>query len=93
MVDVSFPDELPEIYHALTVNHKGENLTLEVQQHLTGNVVRSIALGPTDGLKRGLKVTNTGAPIQVTVGKQTLGRLFDVLGLSLIHISEPTRPY
>jgi F-type H+-transporting ATPase subunit beta len=106
VVDVQFPPEqLPEIYFALTVdlsamvtsgesgsNGGGEGaamkgveaatgqLILEVQQHLGNDVVRAVAMGPTDGLRRGLEVVNTGAPISVPVGPPTLGRLFNVLG-------------
>lgn len=79
VVDVEFPREsIPKVYDALIVEEK--NLTLEVQQQLGDGVVRTIAMGSSDGLKRGLKVTNTGAPISVPVGKATLGRIMDVLG-------------
>ncbi len=79
VVDVEFPrDALPLVYHALTVD--GTEITLEVQQQLGDGVVRTIALGSTDGLKRGLPVTNTGAAISVPVGEKTLGRVMDVLG-------------
>jgi F-type H+-transporting ATPase subunit beta len=106
VVDVQYPPEqLPEIYFALTVDlsamvtsgEGGSNgdaesvamrgvegatgqLILEVQQHLGNDVVRAVAMGPTDGLRRGLEVVNTGAPISVPVGPPTLGRLFNVLG-------------
>ncbi len=80
VVDVLFADELPQIYHALEVDNRGQKLTLEVQQHLGSNLVRTIAMGSTDGLKRGDEVHDTGAPISVPVGKETLGRIFDVLG-------------
>ncbi len=81
VVDVKFPaGQLPQIYDALTIEHQDHTLTLEVEQHLGGNVVRTIALGSTDGLKRGLEVTNTGAPISVPVGDNCLGRMFDVTG-------------
>jgi F-type H+/Na+-transporting ATPase subunit beta len=104
VVDVQFPPEqLPEIYFALTVDlsatvtagdgaSAGDSaalkgveaatgvLVLEVQQHLGNDVVRAVAMGPTDGLRRGLEVVNTGAPISVPVGPPTLGRLFNVLG-------------
>ena len=77
VVDVEFPrDQMPKIYDAL----KLEGLTLEVQQQLGDGVVRTIALGSSDGLRRGLMVTNTGASITVPVGKATLGRIMDVLG-------------
>lgn len=79
VVDVEFPrNSMPKIYEALTVNDV--NLTLEVQQQLGDGVVRTIAMGSTDGLKRELTVSNTGAPISVPVGKKTLGRIMDVLG-------------
>lgn len=79
VVDVEFPREsLPKVYDALTVAGKG--LTLEVQQQLGDGVVRTIAMGTTDGLSRGLEVQNTGEPIQVPVGQKTLGRIMNVLG-------------
>jgi len=79
VVDVEFPrDSIPKIYDALTVDEAG--LTLEVQQQLGDGVVRAIAMGVTDGLKRDLNVSNTGETIQVPVGQKTLGRIMDVLG-------------
>ncbi len=79
VVDVEFPrDSVPKIYDALKVNDAG--LTLEVQQQLGDGVVRTIAMGSTDGVRRGLEVLNTGAPIMVPVGTKTLGRIMDVLG-------------
>ncbi|MDA1107442.1 MAG: F0F1 ATP synthase subunit beta [Proteobacteria bacterium] len=79
VVDVEFPPEsLPKIYDALLVDAAG--LTLEVQQQLGDSVVRTIAMGSSDGLQRGVAVSNTGAPISVPVGKETLGRIMDVLG-------------
>ena len=79
VVDVEFPrDELPKIYDALIVEGKG--LVLEVQQQLGDGVARTIAMGTTDGLSRGLEVTNTKAPISVPVGQETLGRIMNVLG-------------
>src|SRR5213083_495216 len=83
VLDVHFEEgELPEIYHALTVKRdKGDEVvTAEVQQHLGNNWVRAVAMQSTDGLRRGMKVTNTGGPITVPVGKDTLGRLFNVVG-------------
>ncbi|MDD4902443.1 MAG: F0F1 ATP synthase subunit beta [Patescibacteria group bacterium] len=81
VVDVVFDDKLPEIFNALeVVKADGEKLILEVQQHTGFNVVRCIAMGSTDGLKRGDTVTDTGEGIQVPVGKETLGRIFNVLG-------------
>jgi F-type H+-transporting ATPase subunit beta len=79
VVDVEFPrDHVPNIYDALKVDEAG--LTLEVQQQLGDGVVRAIAMGSTDGVKRGLEVLNTGEPIKVPVGEKTLGRIMDVLG-------------
>ncbi len=79
VVDVEFPrDAVPKVYDALKV--QGTAVTLEVQQQLGDGVVRTIALGSTDGLKRNLEVTNTGAYIKVPVGKATLGRIMNVLG-------------
>ncbi len=79
VIDVEFPrDSVPQVYDALTVTEKG--LTLEVQQQLGDGVVRAIAMGSSEGLSRGLGVENTGAPISVPVGGETLGRIMDVLG-------------
>ncbi len=79
VVDVQFPrDVIPKVYDALVVTESG--LTLEVQQQMGDGVARCIAMGASEGLRRGLEVTNTGAPIQVPVGQATLGRVMDVLG-------------
>src|SRR5687768_16928188 len=79
VVDVEFPrDAMPKVYDALKM--EGTALTLEVQQQLGDGVVRTIALGSSDGLRRGMMVKNTAAPITVPVGKSTLGRIMDVLG-------------
>jgi F-type H+-transporting ATPase subunit beta len=79
VIDVEFPrDSVPQVYDALTVSTKG--LTLEVQQQLGDGVVRAIAMGSSEGVSRGLAVENTGAPISVPVGTETLGRIMDVLG-------------
>jgi len=79
VVDVQFPHgEMPKVYEALTIDEVG--LTLEVQQQLGDGIVRTIAMGSTDGLRRGLVATSTGAPIRVPVGTPTLGRIMDVLG-------------
>jgi F-type H+/Na+-transporting ATPase subunit beta len=79
VVDVEFPhDNVPKIYDALFLAET--SLTLEVQQQLGDGIVRAIAMGPTEGLKRGMSVENTGEPIQVPVGEKTLGRIMDVLG-------------
>jgi len=79
VIDVEFPrDAMPKVYDALKVLETG--LTLEVQQQLGDGVVRAIAMGSSDGLRRGLAVANSGAPVSVPVGKATLGRIMDVLG-------------
>ncbi|RMD69204.1 MAG: F0F1 ATP synthase subunit beta, partial [Gammaproteobacteria bacterium] len=79
VVDVQFPPEaIPKVFHALRVDEAG--LILETEQELGDGVVRTVAMGSTDGLKRGLSVTNTGAPISVPVGAKTLGRIMNVLG-------------
>ena len=79
VIDVEFPrDSVPKVYDALTVGEK--DLTLEVQQQLGDGVVRAIAMGSSEGVKRGLEVTNTQAPVSVPVGAETLGRIMDVLG-------------
>ena len=79
VIDVECPrDQVPKVYDALTVD--GTETTLEVQQQLGDGVVRTIAMGSTEGLKRGLQVTNTNGPISVPVGIETLGRIMDVLG-------------
>ena len=79
VIDVEFDrDNVPKVYDALSVSSSG--LTLEVQQQLGDGVVRTIAMGVSDGLSRGLEVTNTGAPISIPVGEETLGRIVDVLG-------------
>jgi len=81
VVDVEFPTHaIPKIYDALNVEGEGIHTTLEVQQQLGDGVVRTIALGSTDGLQRGLGVKNSGAPISVPVGAKTLGRIMNVLG-------------
>ena len=79
VVDVEFAkDSIPQIYDALKVDEVG--LTLEVQQQLGDGIVRTIAMGTSDGIKRGFDVKNTGAPISVPVGEKTLGRIMNVLG-------------
>jgi F-type H+-transporting ATPase subunit beta len=82
VVDCQFEDtdKMPPIYSALTVQIDKKTLTLEVQQHLEQGLVRAVAMGSTDGLQRGAIVTDTGHPISVAVGPETLGRMFNVLG-------------
>ena len=91
IVDVEFPSNaVPKIYEALVVSEAG--LVLETQQQLGDGIVRTIAMGPTDGLKRNLQVVNTGKPITVPVGRETLGRILDVLG-NPIDEKGPKGPY
>src|ERR671911_667567 len=90
VIEVAFPSELPEIYNALEVElehytdeehqHEAGTLVLEVQQHLGDDRVRAVAMDATDGLSRGTKVRDTGGPITVPVGRETLGRIFNLLG-------------
>ena len=81
VVDVEFPTgQLPEIYHALELHQDSQRLILEVQQHLGENAIRSVAMDSTDGLRRGMEATDTGAPISVPVGRPALGRIFNVVG-------------
>lgn len=87
VVDVEFaPGNLPDIYNALELTNHKEKLILEVQQHLGDNTVRSVALGPTDGIKRRAEVKDTGNPISVPVGIETLGRIFNVFGETIDNI-------
>ncbi|MCX6797938.1 MAG: F0F1 ATP synthase subunit beta [Candidatus Falkowbacteria bacterium] len=80
VVDVYFENKLPEIFNALEIDNQGKKLVLEVEQHTGSNIVRTVAMGSTDGLRRGDKVLDTGAAISVPVGEETLGRIFNVLG-------------
>src|SRR5688500_8358190 len=84
VVDIEFSGQLPAIYNACTVQFKvlghETKLTLEVQQHLGDNWVRAVAMSSTEGLKRGLDVTDTGAPISMPVGEGVMGRVFNVTG-------------
>ncbi len=80
VIDVRFEGEVPAILNALTVKNGDVELVLEVAQHLGNGMVRAIAMGATDGLTRGVEVTDTGRPISVPVGPSTLGRMFDVTG-------------
>ena len=79
VVDVKFPaGQIPHVYNALVIDDA--EITLEVQQQLGDGIVRAIAMGSSEGLKRGMSVTDTGSPIMVPVGEKTLGRIMDVLG-------------
>ncbi len=89
VVDVEFPpEEMPAIYNALETQVGGSRLVLETELHVGNNWVRCLALGPTDGLARGVEVTDTGGPLAVPVGEPTLGRLFNVLGETLDGLGE-----
>ena len=85
VVDVEFPNgDVPDLFEAITVDREGkEPIVLEVQKHLGGNWVRTVAMDTTDGLQRGLPAKSTGAPITVPVGPATLGRIFNVLGQAI----------
>src|SRR3989344_5953493 len=98
VVDVEFADHVPDIYSSLTVMNPSSTsgqaakmLTLEVEQHIGGNIVRAVAMDSTDGLSRGQEVMDTGAPITVPVGKETHGRIFNVLG-EAIHDGSACSP-
>src|SRR3954464_7084974 len=81
VIEAVFPDELPEINHAITVDRGDDGLLVcEVQQHLGDDRVRAVAMDSTDGLARGVEVIDTGGPITVPVGRATLGRIFNLLG-------------
>ena len=93
VVDIEFPtDQLPEIYNELKVRVAGaeQDLSLEVEQLLGNNWVRCVAMGPTDGLQRGIEAIDTGQPISVPVGDKTLGRIFNVLGHAVDNKPEVT---
>ena len=90
VLDIKFNDHVPAIYNALTVKReKAKDLVLEVASQTGGNTVRAIAMDSTDGLKRGMDVQDTGAPISVAVGKLTLGRIFNVLGEAVDGMDTP----
>ena len=80
VLDIKFTGKLPEIYEAIKIQNGETLLVAEVAQHLGDDTVRCIAMGPTDGLVRGMDAEATGAPISVPVGEKTLGRMFNVLG-------------
>ena len=80
VVDVKFDGDLPEILNALVVDNNGTRLVLEVAQHLGESQVRTVAMDTTDGLVRGAEVVDTGEPINMPVGPETLGRIMNVVG-------------
>ena len=89
VVDVEFsPDNMPSIYNALETEIAGDKLVLEVEQHVGNSWARCLALGPTEGLIRGVEVVDTGEPVTVPVGDPTLGRLFNCLGQTLDNLEE-----
>ncbi|MEG3582390.1 MAG: F0F1 ATP synthase subunit beta [Chloroflexota bacterium] len=89
VIDVEFPpDNLPGIYNALELIIDDQKLVLEVEQHVGNNWVRCLALGPTEGVSRGVEVSDTGAPVSVPVGKASLGRIFNVLGEALDDLGD-----
>ena len=92
VLDIKFPEgALPEINSAIDIQTKdGGRLVVEVAQHLGDDTVRCIAMGPTDGLVRGMDAVATGAPITVPVGEHTLGRIFNVLGEAIDEKPAPT---
>jgi len=89
VLDVQFEGEPPALYNAIEIHHAGEVLVLEVMQHLGGGAVRCISMHPTDGLVRGMDAVDTGAPISVPVGRETLGRMLNVLGKAIDERPEP----
>ncbi len=93
VVDVRFTGDVPTLLNALTLKHGETELVLEVAQHLGNGIVRTIAMGTTDGLTRGIEVTDTGRPISVAVGPKTLGRMFDVAGNAIdgLGVAEEVR--
>jgi F-type H+-transporting ATPase subunit beta len=87
VVDIEFPpDELPPIYNAIEVTVDGDKIVLEAQEHIGNNWVRCLALSPTDGLGRGTEAVDTGKVLSVPVGRATLGRLFDVVGVAIDNL-------
>jgi F-type H+-transporting ATPase subunit beta len=91
VVDIEFPpEELPEIFYAVEIEADGNKLVAEVQQHLGNDWVRTVAMGPTDGLRRGMAAIDTGAAIRVPVGPQTLGRIFNIIG-ETIDFGDPVK--
>ena len=90
VLDIKFPPEhLPNLLNAIEIEHEGKKLTVEVAQHIGDDTVRCIAMGSTDGLVRGLPAVDTGASIKVPVGRQTLGRIFNLLGEAVDNKPQP----
>lgn len=90
VLDIRFEEnKLPDLNNALTIDYDGRHIVLEVAQHLGDNVVRCIAMNSTDGLPRGIEAVDTGGPISVPVGKETLGRIFNLLGECIDNMPTP----
>src|SRR5438552_5726250 len=90
VIDALFPDELPQIYHAVQMTIDGRAVVAEVQQHLGDDRIRAVAMDSTDGLSRGVDVVDLGGPITVPVGDETLGRLWNVIGEPIDQKDEPS---
>ena len=81
VIDIKFnEDEMPELLNAVNIKYEDKNIVTEVAQHIGDDVVRCVALSSTDGLRRGMEAVDTGEPIKVPVGKEVLGRMFNVIG-------------
>ena len=90
VLDIKFSEEhLPQLLNAIEINYEGRKIVLEVAQHIGDNVVRCVAMSSTDGLPRGIEAVDTGAPISVPVGKETLGRVFNLLGDPIDNMDAP----
>ena len=90
VLDIKFsPDSLPNLKNAIEIDNNGQRLVVEVAQHIGDDIVRCIAMGATDGLVRGTKAVDTGKSITVPVGKETLGRIFNLLGEPVDNLPAP----
>ena len=90
VLDIKFsPDSLPNLINAIEIDNNGQRLVVEVAQHIGDDIVRCIAMGATDGLVRGTKAVDTGKSITVPVGKETLGRIFNLLGEPVDNLPAP----
>ena len=90
VLDIKFhPDHLPNLLNAIEIDNNGQKLVVEVAQHIGDDIVRCIAMGSTDGLVRGMEAVDTGASIKVPVGKETLGRIFNLLGEAVDNKPQP----
>ncbi|MEG2770392.1 MAG: F0F1 ATP synthase subunit beta, partial [Oscillospiraceae bacterium] len=90
VLDIKFADgNLPSLLNAIEIDNNGKKVTVEVAQHIGDNVARCISMNSTDGLVRGIKAVDTGSPISVPVGKETLGRIFNILGEPVDNMPAP----